>query len=721
MAGWFNTAVPTGMAHIIEKSSPLQALSRGMSELNDIVDNRAKENYTTNALESLKGAKSMQDVFNLGLDMSKMTKTGQIQYNQNVNMIDKINQEQRANTLFDWKKEDRQFTLDNRARDEATKGILSQLETMNPEEKKLMFANLDPKYVDAYQIRNADIARQDAIKAARQRDITFGNQQTVFNQGQQDRVDERLSINAFKQADADQNGILDNNERTVFEQFAGTNNKFASQTIQNNAVKFKAIQDDGKIKLNTAKAKYEEMVNKLLIERRQASDEYDKAKVRTIDAQLLTLKQNYSDTIKNVSDLYFLPLQKAEAITEDAKAVNDEVNKTSPVNGNKIEILDKAKYSPVPMQKEDDGTMETPEEANARAQKNQMELKTRSLVTNMTTAVNAANTKSAIGDIENNKYAEQILFNAVIPEATKSESNMNLFFAGINGKSPFDSMSPVTKSIALKNHILLDKYIDMNSKGIMQLLKSNQGAKALEYLNAMKSVAKQNGGTNVILNKEIDRLSNIISPKYEYNKIEQEFKSLPEDKQYLIHSLGKKIGEWEIDPSMLKQDASTLEKKYLPEIARQYKIITGQDFTINQLANFMQDNSREQKMSDKFSFINGKSTGGEIFDFLTTPLPKRMPNTAPNRVWKNNATLDPMYKAIYQGVVYSVSKHAKFDKSGNPANESAKKLVEQYEALKADPEMTWLKSWYETLPGIVHKPTTAEKDALKTSATRGLF
>jgi len=141
---WYKTDVQPYSAQdiAIASQSPLQALSKGMNELNAILDNRAKEKYTTGALDKLKTAKTMVDVQNLGLDTSKMTKAGQMQYLQGLDMMNKIAQEKRAEDRWNLEKEKYANTLAEQAKIDASIGWGYKLSQLPEEERYKAFEKL---------------------------------------------------------------------------------------------------------------------------------------------------------------------------------------------------------------------------------------------------------------------------------------------------------------------------------------------------------------------------------------------------------------------------------------------------------------------------------------------------------------------------------------------------------------------------------------------------
>lgn len=103
---WFNTQAPkanlSGSQALLQtafqpKKSILTSLSESMGELNQVIDTRAKETYSKGALESLKGAKSMQDIQSLGIDTSKLSDNAKQQYASSLDMIGRVAQEEQRN------------------------------------------------------------------------------------------------------------------------------------------------------------------------------------------------------------------------------------------------------------------------------------------------------------------------------------------------------------------------------------------------------------------------------------------------------------------------------------------------------------------------------------------------------------------------------------------------------------------------------------------------
>lgn len=80
MAGWFKTELPQGsmIPQLIEKGNAFTALSNSMGQMMDVVDNRAKEKYTSSALEKLKGITNPQEMLTAmqGIDYTKLNKEG---------------------------------------------------------------------------------------------------------------------------------------------------------------------------------------------------------------------------------------------------------------------------------------------------------------------------------------------------------------------------------------------------------------------------------------------------------------------------------------------------------------------------------------------------------------------------------------------------------------------------------------------------------------------
>lgn len=204
---WFQTdlkAPPQASSGLIQlaSQSPLRAVSDTMGELMDIVDTRAKEKYTTGALESLKEAKSMQDIQSLGIDVSRLSDAGKQQYASSLDLINKIGQEEQRDlntqlALADANLKGEKFALDVEEAELNRKVKLAQIAKANrieaPEtvqEMRMLGYDLTPDGYSQYINAKAKNSTRKPT-AYEERDRYFYEAQQIKNIPEEKRTTEQ--------------------------------------------------------------------------------------------------------------------------------------------------------------------------------------------------------------------------------------------------------------------------------------------------------------------------------------------------------------------------------------------------------------------------------------------------------------------------------------------------------------------------------------------------
>lgn len=159
----FNTQAPTynsgGASQLIKQASesPLKGMSKVMGELSGYLDDRVKDRYTTEAIESMSGAKSLSDIQSLGIDMNKLSDSGKQQYSSSLDMLNRLGQEEARKQSMELQQnqEERASTTFGNQQDEILKNqitneVLANWDSMTPEQRQQakQYSGLDSLVLD---------------------------------------------------------------------------------------------------------------------------------------------------------------------------------------------------------------------------------------------------------------------------------------------------------------------------------------------------------------------------------------------------------------------------------------------------------------------------------------------------------------------------------------------------------------------------------------------
>lgn len=236
----FNTQAPTynsgGASQLIKQASesPLKGMSKVMGELSGYLDDRVKDRYTKEAIESMSGAKSLADIQSLGIDMSKLSDSGKQQYSSSLDMLNRLGQEEARKQSMELQRnqEERASTTFGNQQDEILKNqitneVLANLDSMTPEQiqQAKQYSGLDSLVLDKYLADKKTTAlQQQKLKS----DIAKANYRAPINP-----TEVSVYVDYFNRMKA--NGTLPEGVMTPMGLKQHTENKYKTKDITSKA------------------------------------------------------------------------------------------------------------------------------------------------------------------------------------------------------------------------------------------------------------------------------------------------------------------------------------------------------------------------------------------------------------------------------------------------------------------------------------------------------